>query len=84
VHAEGLGSDLGLPQRLARTPLATLTFLGLLERADDGYRNSALAEAYLVKGRPAYFGGCVRFNDAVLYPGWQRAAHGCASAGSWS
>jgi 3-hydroxy-5-methyl-1-naphthoate 3-O-methyltransferase len=52
--------------------LAACTSLGLLERAADGYRNSELAEEFLVKGRPNYFGGQVRYCDERTYLAWHR------------
>jgi branched-chain amino acid aminotransferase len=36
------------------------------------YVNSALAEEYLVPGRPFHFGGWVRMLDRRLYPAWGR------------
>ena len=32
--------------------------------------NTPLAEEYLVKGKPYYFGGFVEMLDKRLYPGW--------------
>src|SRR5262249_38966621 len=46
--------------------------LGLLERHDGRYQNTALAEEFLVRGKPYYFGGCVQMFDKRLYPGWGR------------
>ncbi len=34
------------------------------------YVNSALAEEFLVRGKPYYFGGFVQMLDQRLYPGW--------------
>ncbi|WP_255724409.1 acetylserotonin O-methyltransferase [Frankia sp. Cj3] len=61
-----------LQGRPARLLLAACASLGLLEKSGDGYRNSALAEEYLVIGRPHYFGGFVRFCDRKLYENWHR------------
>jgi SAM-dependent methyltransferase len=44
--------------------------LGLLEKQNDRYRNSPLAEQFLVKGQPYYFGGFIEMLDKRLYPGW--------------
>jgi ubiquinone/menaquinone biosynthesis C-methylase UbiE len=44
----------------------------LLEKDGDAYRKSPLAEEYLVAGRPAYFGGFVRFCEHREYLGWHR------------
>jgi 3-hydroxy-5-methyl-1-naphthoate 3-O-methyltransferase len=44
--------------------------LGLLEKTDGRYRNTPLSEAYLVRGKPYYFGGFVQMADKRLYAGW--------------
>ncbi len=44
--------------------------LGLLEKRDDRYVNSPLAEEFLVRGKPYYFGGWIEMADRRLYPGW--------------
>jgi ubiquinone/menaquinone biosynthesis C-methylase UbiE len=44
--------------------------LGLLEKQNDRYCNSPLAEQFLVKGQPYYFGGFIEMLDKRLYPGW--------------
>ncbi len=41
---------------------------------DDRYVNSPLAEEFLVRGKPYYFGGFVQMLDQRLYPGWGRLA----------
>jgi SAM-dependent methyltransferase len=62
--------DSNLQARPARLLLAACASLGLLDKTGDRYRNSALAEKYLVIGRPQYFGGFVRFCDRKLYTNW--------------
>jgi hypothetical protein len=74
LDVDGFGAEFGLARRPARVLTAALASLGLLEATPEGYRNSALAEAFLIEGRHDYFGGYVRFNDHMLYPGWRRAA----------
>ena len=44
--------------------------LGLLEKSDGRYRNTPISEAYLVRGKPHYFGGWVEMADKRLYAGW--------------
>lgn len=39
-------------------------------RTGGTYVNSALADDYLVRGKPYYFGGFVQMLDTRLYPGW--------------
>jgi SAM-dependent methyltransferase len=47
-----------------------LVALGLLEKREGRFRNSPLAEAYLVKGRPDYMGGLGHTNH--LWDTWSR------------
>lgn len=44
--------------------------LGLLEKRGERYLNAPLADRYLVRGRPYYFGGWIEMLDRRLYPGW--------------
>jgi 3-hydroxy-5-methyl-1-naphthoate 3-O-methyltransferase len=62
----------GLQQRPADMLLIALASLGLLEKRADRYYNSAMAEEYLVRGKPYYFGGFIEMLDHRLYPGWGR------------
>ncbi len=64
--------EFGLDERPADLLLAASASLGLLERAGDGYRNSELAEQFLVEGRPYYFGAQVRYSDLRTYLPWHR------------
>ncbi|AYY14178.1 methyltransferase domain-containing protein [Actinobacteria bacterium YIM 96077] len=71
---EELASQLNLRRRPTRSLVLACAALGLLIRSGDGYSNSALADRYLVRGRPDYFGGWVEFIDRHNYPGWMRLA----------
>ncbi|MFF5083733.1 methyltransferase [Actinoplanes sp. NPDC000266] len=64
--------QIGLPERPADLLLAACASLGLLERDGDGYRNSPLAEEFLVRGKPYYFGGQVTYCDQRTYLPWHR------------
>ncbi|SNY71440.1 Dimerisation domain-containing protein [Paractinoplanes atraurantiacus] len=64
--------QIGLPERPADLLLAACASLGLLERDGDGYRNSAIAEEFLVRGKPYYFGGQVTYCDQRTYLPWHR------------
>jgi 3-hydroxy-5-methyl-1-naphthoate 3-O-methyltransferase len=64
-------AELGVPERPADMLLAACASLGLLDADGTGYRNSPVAEAFLVAGRPGYFGGFVRFCNHREYPAWQ-------------
>jgi predicted O-methyltransferase YrrM len=48
--------------------------LGLLESEYGRYRNTAISEAYLVPGKPHYFGGWIAMADKRLYAGWGKLA----------
>lgn len=71
ITAEEFARLCELEHRPADLFLAALTSLELLKKEEGRYGNSALAEEFLVAGRPYYFGGYVRFYDRKLYPGWQ-------------
>lgn len=67
-----LAKALGLHPRPAEMLLTGCAALGLLEKTDSGYRNTPLSEAYLVHGKPYYFGGFVQMADKRLYADWGR------------
>lgn len=67
-----LADSLGIEQRPSELLLTGCAALGLLEGSDGRYVNSALAEEYLVRGKPYYFGGFVQMLDQRLYDGWGR------------
>jgi SAM-dependent methyltransferase len=69
-----LAGTLAIAERPAEMLLTGCASLGLLEKSDSRYVNSPLAEEYLVRGRPYYFGGWVEMLDQRLYPGWQGLA----------
>ncbi len=60
----------GIEGRPAAMLLTACASLGLLEKTGDRYRNTALADTYLVPGQPYYFGGWLQMLDRRLYPGW--------------
>jgi 3-hydroxy-5-methyl-1-naphthoate 3-O-methyltransferase len=70
ITVAGLAEALGLHPRPAEMLLTGCAALGLLEKTDGRYRNTPLSEAYLVKGKPYYFGGFVQMADKRLYAGW--------------
>ncbi|WP_405983596.1 methyltransferase [Streptomyces sp. NBC_00872] len=73
ADAPGLAARLGIGERPAEILLTACTALGLLEQEDGRYRNGAVADHYLVPGRPDYFGGYVRMVAQYTAPGWLRA-----------
>jgi len=68
---EALSESLGTHPRATRLLLRACCALGLLEEDRDGFRNSALADAFLVRGAPAYLGDALRYTDD-LYAVWGR------------
>ena len=68
--AAELAADLGIHPRPAEMLLTGCAALGLLEKRDGRYRNAPISEAYLVRGKPGYFGGWVEMADKRLYAGW--------------
>ncbi len=73
---EQLAESLGLAERPAEMLLTGCAALGLLEKHGDRYRNSPLAEKFLVRGCRYYFGGFVTMLDNRLYPGWDKLVQG--------
>ncbi|MFE9393982.1 methyltransferase [Streptomyces flavidovirens] len=71
--APELAVGLGLGERPAEILLTACTALGLLEQRDGRYRNTAVADHYLVPGLPDYFGDYVRMVAQYTAPGWMRA-----------
>jgi SAM-dependent methyltransferase len=67
-----VAEQLDLAERPADALLAACASLGLLEKADGRYRNSALAEAFLVAHSPQYLGGLIRYLDRHGYAAWSR------------
>jgi SAM-dependent methyltransferase len=64
--AAALGTDARATDRL----MNALVALGLLDKQEGRYRNTALAESHLVKGRPDYMGGLCHTNH--LWDTWSR------------
>lgn len=71
VTVEEFAELIGLELRPADILLTALTSIELLEKEGDRYRNAPVSEAYLVEGRPYFFGGYLQFYNHAMYPGWQ-------------
>jgi 3-hydroxy-5-methyl-1-naphthoate 3-O-methyltransferase len=67
---EEVAHEYGIEDRPAEMLLTGCAALGLLDKHGERYGNTPLADAYLVKGKPYYFGGFVEMLDKRLYPGW--------------
>jgi hypothetical protein len=72
ADAHELEELLGLPARPAEMLLSGCAALGLLEKRNNRYYNSPLADEYLVPGKPYYFGGFITMLDRRLYLPWNR------------
>ncbi|MDP9380399.1 MAG: acetylserotonin O-methyltransferase [Chloroflexota bacterium] len=70
ITPQELSRELGIHERPSEMLLTGCASLGLLEKPDGRYLNSPLAEEYLVRGKPYYFGGWVQILDNRLYSGW--------------
>src|SRR5262245_41922921 len=55
--AQALADSLGVPARRLRMLLYSLASTGLIAREGDRFKNSALANEFLVRGQPRYMGG---------------------------
>lgn len=69
-NAEALAGRLGLHARGARDFLDALVALGMLEREEGRYANTAATARYLDRASPLYLGGVLEMANARLYPFW--------------
>jgi hypothetical protein len=70
MNAAELTASLGLHSRSARDFFDTLVALGMLEREDDFYRNTAETDHFLVRSKLTYLGGMLEMANERLYPFW--------------
>lgn len=71
LDAGRIADILGTAARPTVLLLRACVALGLLEETAQGFRNAAVAQAYLVPGSPAYLGNAIRYSDN-LYATWGR------------
>ncbi len=72
-----LSDELGVPEHRLLTLLSALAGLGLVEGSGGWWRNSPVADRYLVPGRPAAFGDYYRLQiDGQIYPSMQHLMAG--------
>lgn len=74
LTAAELAGELGLVPLGTHDLLAGLGHLGLLEMRDGTFTNAPVADHFLVRGRPAYIGGYLRFCEQELNPAWDGLA----------
>jgi len=70
LQIDDLRERIGLHPRAARDFLDALVALGLLDRNDDGYHNTAETDLYLDPSKPSYLGGMLDFHNTVMYLPW--------------
>src|SRR5215217_3620345 len=68
LDAETLRQRLGLHPRASRDFFDALFGLGLLERDDGHYRNTAETDLYLDRAKPSYVGAWLKMTNDRLYP----------------
>jgi len=69
---EEVAGMLDLELRPAEMLVSGCAALGLLERRDGRFYNSALSEKYLIAGKPEYFGPMVLMTNRRVYEPWLR------------
>ena len=72
LDAETVGERLGLHERSRRDFLDALVALGMLERNEGRYANTAATDVFLDRNKPSYVGGMLEMANARLYPFWGR------------
>ncbi len=68
---DAVAGKIGADQKAMRLLLDACVATGLIVKDGDLYRNSAEADAFLVKGKPADLSGAICYNRDV-YPAWGR------------
>jgi O-methyltransferase domain/Dimerisation domain len=76
LDGEDLRERLGLHPRSARDFFDALVALGMLEREDGRYTNTAASELFLDRSKPTYAGGILEMANARLYPFWGSLTEG--------
>jgi hypothetical protein len=71
---DALAARTGLTRRAARISADAMVALGLLERADDLYRNGPAADRHLTGRHPGDLRALLRFWDRISYPAWESLA----------
>src|SRR5258705_162386 len=69
-----IASTLKLHPIAADRFLNSCVALRLLERIDGEFRNTSLADVFLVKGKPSYLGDQIRRYEQTSYPLWSDLA----------
>jgi SAM-dependent methyltransferase len=76
LEGEALRERLGLHRRSAVDFFDALVALGMLEREDGRYANTAATDLFLDRSKPSYLGGMLEMANARLYPFWASLTDG--------
>jgi SAM-dependent methyltransferase len=76
LDAETLRKRLGLHERAARDFLDALVSLGMLERKNGRYANTAASDHFLDRNKPFYIGGLLEMFNRRLYGFWGSLTEG--------
>jgi hypothetical protein len=76
LDADALREALDLHPRSARDFFDALVALGMLEREDGLYRNTAETELFLDRAKPTYMGGILEMLNARLFGFWNSLTEG--------
>jgi O-methyltransferase domain/Dimerisation domain len=76
LDGETLRDRLGLHPRSAADFFDALVALGMLERDDGRYANTAATALFLDRAKPSYMGGILEMANARLYPFWGSLSEG--------
>lgn len=72
MNGKDLAALVGIHPRGAEDFFDTLLSLGMLERTNGVYENSAQSEHFLVKGKGSYIGGILEYSDSRMYDLWAK------------
>ncbi|MFX0199252.1 MAG: methyltransferase [Candidatus Hodarchaeota archaeon] len=70
--ATQLAGLLNLPERSLKRLLNANVALGFLRKAHEGYKNSEVAQEYLIEGKPSYLGDFVKLAGIYGFAKWTR------------
>src|SRR5919197_2914544 len=70
ARLEQLALDVGAPARTIRIIADAMVAIGFVEREENAYRNSAIADTFLSGRGPMSMGPGLHFLNAISYPAW--------------
>jgi hypothetical protein len=76
LESEPLRGRLGLHPRSARDFFDALVALGMLERNNGTYRNTAETDLFLDRAKPSYIGGMLEMMNSRLFGFWNSLTEG--------